>query len=232
MSIITHKNILVRILKDIFTDATVGPFLGFKGGTAAYLFYGLDRFSVDLDFDLLDDTKQDQVFHDVSRILEQYGTIKESRKKRYSLFFLLSYEGRASGAQNVKIEINLRDFSSRFAIKSYLGIPMMVMVKEDMAAHKLVALYEREGATNRDIFDACFFLRSGWPVNRAIVEKRTHLTFVEFLDRCIAIVDKKSPRSMLSGIGELLDVRQKQWVKEKLKAETLFSLRLLRESSV
>ena len=49
-----HKNILVRIVKDIYTDNTLGPLLGFKGGTAAMLLYELDRFSVDLDFDLLD----------------------------------------------------------------------------------------------------------------------------------------------------------------------------------
>ena len=49
-----HKNILVGILKDVFRDASLAPFLGFKGGTAAMLFYELPRFSVDLDFDLLD----------------------------------------------------------------------------------------------------------------------------------------------------------------------------------
>ena len=48
-----HKNILIKILKDIYTDNTIGPILGFKGGTAAYLFYDLPRFSVDIDFDLI-----------------------------------------------------------------------------------------------------------------------------------------------------------------------------------
>ena len=43
-----------RILKDIYTDVSIAPLLGFKGGTCAYLFYGLPRFSVDLDFDLLE----------------------------------------------------------------------------------------------------------------------------------------------------------------------------------
>jgi spore photoproduct lyase len=57
-----HKTVLIRILKDIFSDPVVGPILGFKGGTAAYLFYSLNRFSVDLNFDLLDLTKKDLVF--------------------------------------------------------------------------------------------------------------------------------------------------------------------------
>jgi len=58
----THKNILVRILKDIFSNSAIGPYLGFKGGTAVLLFYNLSRFSVDLDFDLLDESKESIVF--------------------------------------------------------------------------------------------------------------------------------------------------------------------------
>jgi predicted nucleotidyltransferase component of viral defense system len=40
-----HKNILLRILKDIFTDTSIATALGFKGGTAAinvfFNFYNL-----------------------------------------------------------------------------------------------------------------------------------------------------------------------------------------------
>ena len=50
-----HKNILLQILKDIYSDTSISPHLGFKGGTAANLFCGLDRDSFDLDFDLLDE---------------------------------------------------------------------------------------------------------------------------------------------------------------------------------
>ena len=50
-----HKSILLQILKDIYSDTSIAPYLGFKGGTAALLFYDLPRNSVDLDFDLLDE---------------------------------------------------------------------------------------------------------------------------------------------------------------------------------
>jgi predicted nucleotidyltransferase component of viral defense system len=53
-----HKTILLQILKDIYTDNSLGPILGFKGGTAANLFYNLGRFSVDLGFDLLDEKQK------------------------------------------------------------------------------------------------------------------------------------------------------------------------------
>ena len=82
-----HKNIFIKILKDIYTDSTISTILGFKGGTAAALFYNLDRFSVDLDFDLLDAEKEDYVFERVKAILENYGKLKQVQKKRFNFFY-------------------------------------------------------------------------------------------------------------------------------------------------
>lgn len=223
-----HKTILVQILRDIYSDTSLSPFLGFKGGTAVYLFYGLDRYSVDLDFDLLDDSREDFVFGKIREIMNRYGTMKDARKKRYSLFFLLSYEDRA---HNIKVEINRRPFGSRYEIKSYLGIPMQVMVREDMFAHKLVALFERMGRTNRDIYDVWFFLKNRWPINGGIIKKRTNTSLKEFLLQCIRGLEKISDRNILSGIGELLGEKQKLWARGNLKKETLFLLRLITEGS-
>lgn len=222
-----HKNILVKILKDIYTDTSIGPLLGFKGGTAAYLFYELSRASLDLDFDLLDDTKKDNVFGKAEEIVRRYGKIKESRKKRYNLFILLSYE---DDAPNIKIEINRREFGSRYEVKSYLGISMKVMIREDMFAHKLVAMYERIGKANRDIFDVWFFMQKNWPVNKEIVEKRTKSSFKDFLRKCIDALSKLPERGILAGIGELLDGKQKAWVRAKLRDETIFQLKLKLEN--
>lgn len=61
LNVIEHNAILIRLLTALAEDAIVGPVLGFKGGTAAVLFYGLNRFSVDLDFDLLVSDKADLV---------------------------------------------------------------------------------------------------------------------------------------------------------------------------
>jgi predicted nucleotidyltransferase component of viral defense system len=45
-----HKMYLIQILMDVYSDRELAVNMGFKGGTAAMLFYGLPRFSVDLDF--------------------------------------------------------------------------------------------------------------------------------------------------------------------------------------
>jgi len=224
-----HKSILIKILKDIYTDPTLAPILGFKGGTAAAFFYDLNRFSVDLDFDLLAADKEDYVFERIKAILENYGKLKEVRKKRFNLFYLLAYDNKDVNAQNVKVEINRREFGSKYEVKSLLGISMQVMIREDMTAHKLCAMYERIGKTNRDIFDVQFFLSHDWPVNKKIVEERMGMPYHEFLEKTIAVMEKFNDSNILSGMGELITEKQKDWVKTKLKSETLFSLRLALE---
>jgi predicted nucleotidyltransferase component of viral defense system len=220
----THKNILIKILKDIYTDSSLGPLLGFKGGTAMYLFYDLERFSVDLDFDLLDETKEQEVFDKMENIVKEYGTIKEKTNKRHTLFILLSYN---EEAQNIKVEINKRSFGSQYEVKNYLGISMLVMKKEDMFAHKLVAMTERTKIANRDVFDVYFFLKNNWAINKEIVEKRTEMEFTKYLEKCIKSVENISNRGILSGMGELIDGKQKDWVKAKLKQDTAFLLKLM-----
>ncbi len=222
-----HKNILIKILKDIYTDNFLGALLGFKGGTAAHLFYNLNRFSVDLDFDLLDATKEKEVFSKIESIIKKYGKIKEKSNKKYTLFFLLSY---SEGSKNIKIEINKRNFDSQYEVKGYLGISMLVMRKEDMFAHKLVAMTERKKTASRDIFDVNFFLNEEWGVNKETVEKRTSMEFNDYLKKCIEFIESIPDNRLLSGLGDLIDERKKMTIKKNLKKETMFLLRLMLEN--
>ena len=218
-----HKNIQLQILKDIYTDTSIAPYLGFKGGTAALLFYNLNRYSVDLDFDLLDESKEKELFEKILKIAESYGEIRESRIKRYNLIIVLSYDTKT---QNVKIEVNRRKFDSRYKLKTLLGISMLVMVKEDMFANKLMAMYERIGKTSRDVFDVYFFAKNNWNINKEIVEKRSGMSFKKTLEQCIKLLEKMNNRNILDGLGEFLSESQKDWVRAKLRTETIFLLKL------
>lgn len=222
-----HRATLVRILKDIYTNISISSILGLKGGTACYLFYDLPRFSVDLDFDLLDLKKKRFVFERIEGILKNHGKLKERRHKRQTLFFILSYR---ETAQNIKVEISKRSFGSSFKIKNYLGISMLVMKKEDISAHKLVALLERKKPANRDLFDLWFFLKKDWEVNKKMVERRTGVKFEDYLKKCIKFVEKINERHILAGMGELLDEETKKWAKKNLKKDLLFLLKLKLET--
>lgn len=217
-----HKNIFLQILKDIYSDTSISSHLGFKGGTAAHLFYGLNRDSFDLDFDLLDEAKEQEVFEKIHQIVAAYGKITDSKIKRFNLLNVISYD---TVSQNIKIEVSRRNFGSSFEAKVLLGIPMLVMIKEDMFANKLIAMLERLGKTSRDIYDVWFFLKNNWEINREIVETRSGISFKKTLEKCIQQMEKVEDRNILVGLGEALTDPQKDWARAKLKSETIFLLK-------
>jgi predicted nucleotidyltransferase component of viral defense system len=222
-----HKNILLQILKDIFSDTSLSPYLGFKGGTAALMFYNLNRNSVDIDFDLLDESKEQEAFEKIQKIAMGYGKIVDSRIKRFNLVTIISYDLKS---QNIKIEVNRRHFGSRYELKTFLGISMLVMVQEDMFANKLMAMYERIGKTSRDVYDVYFFAKNNWPINRKLVEDRAKMPFKDVIIKCVELLEKMENRHILDGLGELLAQSQKDWARAKLRDETIFLLRAWLES--
>ncbi|MBV6391049.1 MAG: hypothetical protein KPEEDBHJ_00253 [Anaerolineales bacterium] len=103
---------------------------------------------------------------------------------------------------------------------------MLVMTADDMFAHKLTALYERFGKTNRDIYDVWFFLKNRFPINKAIVEQRSGMDFNDFAERCIQRLETVNNRKILDGIGDLLTASQRDWAKVNLRDETIALLKL------
>ena len=188
------------------------------------MFYDLPRNSVDLDLDLLDESKEKEVFEKINKIITNYGKITDSYMQRFNLRNVISY---APGAQNIKVEVNRRQFGSKYEMKTLLGISMLVMVQEDMFAHKLMAMLERIGKTSRDIFDVQYFAKNNWPINRKIVEERSGVSYKEALEKCIEMLEKMDNKHILDGLGELLTDSQKDSARAKLKADTIFILKVM-----
>lgn len=94
-----------NILIDIYRDFTLATRLIFKGDTACYFLYGLDRFSTDLDFNITNEYESADILNRLRKILIKYGTLREERIKRYTIFCMLSY---GSSEHNIKVEISTR----------------------------------------------------------------------------------------------------------------------------
>lgn len=224
-----HQLIMGQILKDIYTDVSIGPLLGFKGGTCAYFFYNLPRFSVDLDFDLLvvNDENQKMVFEKIVAILGKYGEVKDQYIKRFTVFTLLSY---GDDDHNIKVEINVRklaeNIQDHYEMKEYLGISMFVAKKDYLFASKLLALTLRNETAMRDIYDIHYFAKSNWDINVEIIKERTGKTTKEYLADCVSFVEKVKDNQMLQGLGELVDSeKEKAWIRNHLKADCIFMLK-------
>ncbi|MBT7092956.1 MAG: nucleotidyl transferase AbiEii/AbiGii toxin family protein, partial [Bacteroidetes bacterium] len=127
--------------------------------------------------------------------------------------------------RKLKVEISKRDFSDRYEIKSLMGQSIKVMVQEDLLAHKLCALLDRPTITNRDVFDIWFLLSRKTPVNPRIIETRMEQSLPNYLDQCISAIEKLKENNLLAGVGDLLDEKMKNFVRNKLKDEVLEYLR-------
>ncbi|MHC1780145.1 MAG: nucleotidyl transferase AbiEii/AbiGii toxin family protein [Bacteroidales bacterium] len=213
-----HKFLLLQILKDIYSDVELSGCLGFKGGTALMFFYDLPRFSVDLDFNLLDLTKEKAVYEKVRMILLKYGNIFDEAIKFNGPILVLDY---GVGERKLKVEISNRPWDNHYEIKNIMGFNMNVMVVPDMFAHKLCALLDRREVTNRDIFDLWFLMQKKTPLNQTIVETRTELPLATYIKKCIEKLEGMSDRGMLNGLGELMDEEMKKFVRSKLRSETI-----------
>ena len=221
-----HKFFLVQILKDIYTDIELASWLGFKGGTALMFFYELPRFSVDLDFNLLKPEKEEAVFGKMEAILLKYGTIADKAIKFYGSIIVLNY---GNGERKLKVEISNRYFDNHYEIKNLLGINMKVMTEPDMFAHKLCALLDRNELTNRDLFDCWVFMQTQTPLNKDLVEFRIEIPLAGYLQKCIDVLESVSDKGLMHVIGELTDSGMKNFVKTKLRLETIGLLRFYKE---
>jgi predicted nucleotidyltransferase component of viral defense system len=224
-----HQLIMTKILKDIYSDTEISSLLGFKGGTCAYFFYKLPRFSVDLDFDLQEISEGNKkiVFEKVLNILNKYGKIKDQCIKKYTIFALLSY---GDDNHNIKIEINVRNQHKNiyqyYEIKDYLGISMVVAKKDYLFASKLAALTSRNETAMRDVYDIHFFASINWDINSEIIKERTGKSIKENLSDCIVCLEKIKDNQILRGLGELVDGnKEKDWIKKNLKNDSIFMLK-------
>ncbi len=215
-----HEQILKNILKDIYTTTHLEGKLVFKGGTCLYLFYGLDRFSVDLDFNLLAEDFNSQL---VTDILTKYLTIDDQFNKYFTWFWLGSYE---KGSPKIKVEINKWDYPDKYINKDFYGLTIPIMAPESMFAHKLCAITDRKKLQNRDLLDAHFMFTKQFDINEEIIKIRTGKTLKEyFVDLIEFIENNVNSNTILDGLGELISDQQKDRVKATLKRDLLFDLK-------
>lgn len=215
-----HEQILKNILRDIYTTTDLEARLVFKGGTCLYLFYGLDRFSVDLDFNLITQDFDEQL---ISRILNKYLKIDDQRNKYFTWVWVGSYE---KGKPKVKVEINKRDYPDKYTNKDFYGITVPTLSVDSMFAHKLCAITDRKKLQNRDLYDAHFMFTKQFDISEKIIKIRTGKTVKGYFAHLANFIEKKvKPNTILEGLGELLDNSQKDHVRATLLRNLLFDLK-------
>lgn len=156
----------------------------FKGGTSLMLFYGLNRFSKDLDFTITKSIPIEKVKDEVRKtfeFLDMNPQIKDIVSKT-GINFRVGVRGPLFKSEihrcYVRIEISERadvilSTETKENFPYYPDIsPFSVVVMDpvEIASEKVRAILKRDYA--RDVYDLWFLIKKGYPPDMNIVEKK------------------------------------------------------------
>jgi len=136
--------------------------LVFGGGTMLRLCFGLNRFSVDLDFWLTKKLDKNKLFNKLKSCLSQDYAIKDSVNKFYTLLFEIKSK---NYPRSLKIEIRKEskkiktETAIAYSQHSNSQVFLRVVSPKEMMAAKIDAFIERKEI--RDAFDMEFLLQKG-----------------------------------------------------------------------
>ncbi|MEI7718972.1 MAG: nucleotidyl transferase AbiEii/AbiGii toxin family protein [archaeon] len=178
------------ILNSIYS--TITNELIFKGGTCLLFFYGLNRFSEDLDFTLIKEIDTERLVSNIKKDLETLGIpnkISEIEETNLSISFKIGAEGPLFNKEIercfVKIDVSKREEVLKYEIietrtnyKEILGFSIPVMAKEEIFAEKIRAIMTRNQA--RDLYDLDFLIKLGVKPNLELVNKKLSFYKKEF----------------------------------------------------
>ena len=212
-----HRKYMFDIIKDIYQSPLKNS-LWFKWWTLCYFLYWLDRFSTDLDFDLLNlDYKNIKPI--VREILKKYWVIKDEYDKKFTIFFLLDYW---KDEKNIKIELSKKkSINDEYENINFYWTDIWAMKKNCIFANKLMALHRR--MKNRDLFDVYYFFKNDFPVKEILIEEQTWMSYQELLMKLKQeIPNKFNEKTLLAEVWDLVTEKQKNFIKTKLVKEVLW----------
>ena len=225
-----HKYYMFKVLTDIFADHELNKILAFKGGTSLMFFHRLPRFSVDLDFNIIDVAKKNTAYQKVRDIVLRYGSIADENMKHFGPIVVLDY---GKGERKLKVELSTHCYNNHYETKNLSGEYITIMKEPDMFAHKLCALTDRKGMTGRDVFDIYFFLEKGAAINPVIIEQRMKKTVDEYLDYCITALKSADNKALMANVGDLLEGQYKNDMRSgKILSETIKQLSFYKFSPI
>jgi predicted nucleotidyltransferase component of viral defense system len=225
---IIHKSHLHRLLMEIVDQWLLAQTLAFKGGTCAAMLGFLDRFSVDLDFDVLKTANESElrkVFHQVFDHLG-FGVTLEFDKV---LFFQLRYPSSPGKRNTIKVSAsNISVEANQYKVQYFPEIDRLInsFTIDTMFGNKLVAVMDRytqhKTLAGRDIYDIHHFFIQGYAYNGAIIRERTGLEPREYFGKLIDFIKKHVTQKVIDeDLNSLLPNKKFHQIRKILIPETL-----------
>lgn len=225
---VLHKTLLLRLLTEIADNSALSGNIYFKGGTCAAMLGYLDRFSVDLDFDLKPGANEKILRLEFHKIFERLELVVDY-ENRNVLEFSLKYPSRPGERNTIKVGvISLIVVQNRYEAKHLPEIDrvMTCQTAETMFANKLVAPLERfekyKTIAGRDVYDIHHFFLAGMKYRREVIEERTKMKPADYLKKLADFIAERVTETIINqDLNTLLTADKFQKIRKILKTETL-----------
>lgn len=159
--LIKQEQFELEVLDQLNSGRFLDP-LVFGGGTMMRLCFGLNRFSLDMDFWVIKEIDKSKFFNGLKKYLAQYYTLKDSASKFYTMLFELK-----SRAYPRSLKIEIRKETRKIATEQAIAysryantqVILKVVSLKEMMQSKIQAFLDRKEI--RDVFDIEFLLKKG-----------------------------------------------------------------------
>jgi predicted nucleotidyltransferase component of viral defense system len=218
--LIKQEQFELEVLDKLNSKRLLVP-LVFIGGTMLRLCYGLERYSVDLDFWLAKKTDEKKYFQAIKNCLSSSYTLRDSMNK----FNTFLFEIKASDyPRSLKIEIRKEIWTNKteqaiaFSKNATNQIFITVASLDGILKSKFGALLNREAI--RDAFDLEFLVKKGIKLDVPAQE----------LEKALKIINSFGKKDYTVSLGSLLEEEQRRYyTKENFKILKMAITEKLRE---
>lgn len=226
-----HRAWLYRILSALADDVFLASVLRFKGGTCAAMRGILDRFSIDLDFDLIDPDQMKKVCSHLEKIFSKLGLRIDDKSQKAPQYFL-KYENKENDRNTIEFDVSFPvPKNNNYEPVRFIDIDRILYCQTPatMFANKLVAVIERfhdhGSIAGRDIFDLHVFFLNGFSYKSEIIQERTGKSADEFLKVLRDFIEKRVTQTVIDqDLNHLLTPGHFHKVRKILKQEILMFL--------
>ncbi|OGJ51456.1 hypothetical protein A2335_03790 [Candidatus Peregrinibacteria bacterium RIFOXYB2_FULL_32_7] len=232
-----HLAWLYRLLTEIIDCQNISSIIAFKGGTCATMRGWLNRFSVDLDFELIEDLDAKKMLSFRQSLRKIFSKLDLEIKDQSKIIpqYFLKYTAPENQRNTIKLEfIPKTAQSNTYDMVRLIDIDRIIRCynQETMFSNKLIALLDRyekhKIIAARDLYDINQFLLQGFKFKPSIIKERTKLSVSKFFIKLNSFIEKKITQEIINqDLNYLLNQEEFQKIRKTLKNESLLFLKKL-----
>jgi predicted nucleotidyltransferase component of viral defense system len=204
-----RENTIIEVVQAL-SKSEVGACIVFKGGTALKLFYGLPRYSEDIDYDSTGRVSPKDLVEKIKNVTaKKRWEITDEAVKYNTILVELRFSGPERNF-HVKIEISTREKELSITPLSLRGVPVISLEPSVLMMEKLITFVKRQAG--RDFFDAWFILNNAYPLDEGLIQKEFGNT-AQFYRRLLGIIKKADSKKIHRDTGKLLSLDHRNWIR-------------------